>query len=157
MKYIKNDMKRNLVTFFAVLGLLSTAFVGYIVFALTSGTGLDASSQAWVDDMVPKIAASWDSDLFLANTSSGFRARYSKDDVDKLMGEYSSRFGQLEQYYGSEGEAGIHTNLSLRRILTAEYLAHATFELRSGTISIQAILEDDRWRIHTFYVVEAVQ
>jgi hypothetical protein len=139
-----------------ILGLISATVIviGIIYFryffALVQ-PALNKESQAWVDDTIPKIIATWNVDEAIRDSSPELLQITSKDELKALFTTLSSKLGGLKQYNGSTGEAGVEISNG-HKITTAEYIARADFTNGSGEISIRCIKENSEWKILEFHV-----
>jgi len=134
--------------FLGVLVILG-GFVGYFFYV---GSGLDASSKAYVDQSVPAIVASWSKDELLRRASPELRkAIPDEQQVAQLFGKLS-QLGKLERYEGSKGDANISVTAQAGKMITASYIANAKFEKGSAQITIRLIQKGTQWQILYFYV-----
>jgi hypothetical protein len=145
-------MKRTLMIFGGIFAAIIIALVIYFAyFFIFIGPVLDKESKAWVDEIVPKIVATWDVDKLVKNGSSEFLNTVSREEIEKLFFTLSTELGTLEKYNGSKGEAGIEIHNG-QKTTRAKYLAEADFVKRSAEINVQGIKEKGVWKISGFYV-----
>ena len=126
------------------------ALVGY---AAHKGSKLDASSKSYVDQTLPVIAAKWSKDELLKRASPELlqQINANPDQTDLLFGKFS-QLGELKSYDGSKGDSFVLVNPMKGKIITANYLARATFEHGDAQISIRLIQHDDQWQYLNFFV-----
>jgi hypothetical protein len=146
-------MKTFLMILGGIFGVLILSAVGLLIFAYISSGGpeLDLESKAWVDSVVPEIVSSWDENKFKENSNYRLLETTDNESILKLLSTLEDQFGDLKNYQGSEGQAGIRVNNGVKTI-TAEYIAHAEFETGMAQIEIQGIKEEDKWTILRFFV-----
>src|ERR1700751_971038 len=101
------------------------------------GPKFDASSKAYADQLVMKIALSWSPEVLTSQGCSEFQRRIEGEQVRTLFARLSS-LGKLTRYGGSQGEA--HINVTSSGIaVTASYQAMLTFERGNAAFDISLI------------------
>jgi hypothetical protein len=135
----------------AVSGLIFLGIIGFFAFQYL-GSGLDRDTKAYVDEVVPIIAASWNSKELVNRASPELLRVASKERIETLFDVFSKRLGPLKEYRGSRGEAKILLTLQQGKVITGAYVADAVFEKGPATIQIRTIWRDDRWQILSFHV-----
>jgi hypothetical protein len=129
--------------------LLAVMYFGYF-FAVVQ-PGLDKESRAWIDDVVPRIVATWDVNEAFNDSSSNLLQITSRDELKSLFAALSSKLGAFKKYDGATGEAGIEINNG-HESTTAEYLARAEFSNGAAEMHIRGIKEYGHWKILEFHV-----
>ncbi|HMA87634.1 MAG TPA: hypothetical protein VKP89_02695 [Burkholderiales bacterium] len=125
------------------------SIVGYLFYV---GPRLDASSKAYVDEQVPIIVSTWSKEELLKRASPELRRAITDErQLDQLLARLS-RLGKLKHYDGSKGEANISFLVRAGKVVTASYIAGATFENGSAQIAIRLIRHGDQWQLLYFNV-----
>src|SRR5436305_518702 len=93
-----------------ILGALTlivtaVAGIGVGVF-LYKGHALDVESKAFVDSVVPTIAASWSKEQLLERATPELRERAKPEELRRLF-DVLSRLGPMVEYHGTTGEAAV--------------------------------------------------
>ena len=108
--------------FFLLLIIGVAGFVGYMAY---TGSALDASSKAYVDESVPAIVKTWSRNEFLKRASPQVR----KSIPDERVGELFIKFQQLgafKSYDGCKGETNINVDQN-GRLVTRELQSECNF------------------------------
>ena len=135
------------IAFLCIIALLVVLFV----FVVSTGTDLDKSSKAYVDQAVPLIVSSWNPQKLISRVHPEFLNQIPKDDITALFNMCSEKLGKLKEYKGSEGQANI--DFSPRgKTLTAKYRAQASFEKGDAQITINIMQNNGKWQIVGFFV-----
>jgi hypothetical protein len=124
---------------------------GLIAYLANAGAALDTSSKAYVDEAVPAIVARWSKEQLAMRAAAQFRAAASDQQLTQVFAKFS-QLGALKTYDGSKGES--HTSLTPQqgKVVTAAYLANATFEKGPAQISVRLVQADGQWQILHFAV-----
>lgn len=131
-------------------GLITLGVIGFAVIYYF-GSGLDKESKAHVDQLIPGIVTSWNSQDLIRHASPELLQVAPVERIDGLFRLFSARLGPLKEYKGSKGEAFI--GVTLRGItVTANYVAGASFEKAPATIQIRMIQRGSRWQVLEFRV-----
>jgi len=141
--------------FFTVLGiiflcLLVTGAIGFSMVAY-QGAKLDKSSQSYVDQIVPIIIASWSPQELLDRASPELLEVAPRDKVDTMFREFTEKLGALKEYRGSKGDSLINFTAS-GKVVTAAYMARASFGKGDAEIKISIIQHDKKWQLLEFRV-----
>jgi hypothetical protein len=148
-------MKKLLIilgTVFLVIILLVAFAVGV---AAVRGSALDKESKAYVDRNLPLIISAWDEQELLSRASPEFTQNTKREDLDKGFTGLDHKFGKMQSYEGSKGQSYINYSvLSSQngRVITADYVARATFAGGPATIQITLIKHGDKWQIKRFEI-----
>lgn len=138
------------------VGLLVIGAWGAIGFGLVKfwrhGSQLDAGSKAYVDEVVPKIVASWNSKDLTDRASPELLATASPERIEKVFRAFSDRLGHLRSYGGSRGQATVWVTPQTGKVSTASYVAEATFEKGKASVQVNLVAHDGTWKISGFYV-----
>jgi hypothetical protein len=132
---------------FALL-VMAGGVVGYLVY---TGSALDRSSKAYVDEAIPAITKGWSPDELLKRESPAFLKATSDAQLMKLF-EGSRRLGVLKSYEGSKGEAKINYMPNSGKMISADYTAQATFANGKAQIKVLLIQVNGQWKIQGFSV-----
>lgn len=96
-------MKRLLVwlggTFVALIVIVG-ALIGYLAY---TGSSLDASSKAYVDETVKSIVSTWSKEELIKRASPQLRKVIKEDELGRLFAKLS-QLGKLQTYEGSKGD-----------------------------------------------------
>ena len=135
---------------FLVLLALIGSVVGYFVY---NGSGLDASSRAYVDENIPLIVSSWSKEELLKRSSPKLIEVVNKnpDQLDQLFKKLST-LGAMTHYEGSKGQAYFFVNYPQGKSISAKYTANAKFEHGEAEIQVQMVQDADQWQIINFHV-----
>jgi hypothetical protein len=143
---------------FAVLGVgfLALAAWGLIGFGGLKlwryGSQLAAESQAYVDDVIPKIVSSWDANALMERAAPELTSTASPEKFEKIFRVLSDRLGPLERYEGSRGRAHVSVTPQTGRVTVASYVAEATFQKGKASIELNLVMRDQGWQIVGFFV-----
>jgi len=139
--------------FFKVLGVIFLGIIiaGVIGFAVVAyqGTKLDKSSKAYVDRVAPIIISSWNLQELMDHASPELLKMTPHDKLDSTFKMFSEKLGTLKEYKGSEGSSLMHL---FPTVITAKYIARATFEKGNAEIRISIIRHNKKWQLVGFYV-----
>ena len=118
-----------------------------------TGTGLDASSKAYVDTSVPAIVSPWSKEELLKHSSPQLIEVVNKNpgQLDQLFAKLAT-LGAMQQYQGPAGQANLFFDFSKGKIVTAKYVAHAKFEHGDAEIQVQLVQASGEWQIINFHV-----
>ena len=133
--------------FLSVLVVLA-AVVGYTFYV---GSSLDASSKAYVDDSIPSIVQRWSKDELLRRASPQLLSVASEEQFTQFFRNLS-RLGTLQRYDGARGEAHIAYSTQAGRIVTAQYVADATFEHGPARVTMRLVHDHGTWQVLAFHV-----
>lgn len=133
---------------FLILIFIGAAVIGYSAYV---GVKLDASSKAYVDESVPTIVSTWSKDELVKRASPELRAMTSNGQLDQLFALFT-KLGAFQSYDGATGESNISFTSKDGEVVTASYIAHATFENGKAEIKIKLIHHNDAWQILGFHV-----
>jgi hypothetical protein len=146
-------MKRFL-AYLGVVFLIVVAAVAILIgYAAVTGSKLDASSRAYVDEAIPKIVAAWSADEMLHRAAPQMLQSVTEAQLRELFARFAAKLGPLVSYAGSKGQSLVSIMLNSGRVVSAEYTAHVVFE--HGLADIKALLfqgPDERWSIAGFHV-----
>jgi hypothetical protein len=137
-----------------VIALVAVALiVGFIGYSAYQGRALDASSKAYVDRNVPLIISSWSKDelLKLASPQLLNIINEKPDQIDHLFQGFS-KLGAMRSYDGSKGDSNVSYTNKDGKIVTASYIADATFENGNAQISVRLIQASGTWHFLLFNV-----
>lgn len=134
---------------FLILVLSAAAFFGYCAY---TGGKLDASSKAYVDESVPAIISTWSKEELIKRASPQLRQKSSDEQITQLFNTLSNRLGAFRSYDGTKGDSNVSFTTQNGRVVTASYLAKATFQYGKAEIQIKLIQSQDSWEILGFHV-----
>ena len=144
-------MKRILLWFGGIfLGLLVVvaAVMGYLAYL---GPSLDASSKAYVDESVKAITSAWSKEELLKRASPQLRQVIKEEELGRLFAKLS-QLGKLQEYEGSKGDANISLTMQAGKVITASYIANASFDKGPAQVTVRLIQNDGQWQILQIYV-----
>lgn len=133
------------------LCLLILGIIGILISA-NSGSKLDKSSKAYVDEVAPIILTSWNTQELLNRASPELLKFVPIDKLNTLFNMLSEKLGRLKEYKGSEGEAKINIIFPGGRTVRAEYIVRAVFEKGDAEVMVTLIQHNNKWRIQGFHV-----
>ena len=143
--------------FLMILGglfLVLLVVVGVVIgFAAYNGSGLDEASKAYVDESVPAIVSTWSKEELLKRCSPQLLEVLNQK-PEQIQGLFDklSKLGAMKHYDGSKGQASMFYDAKHGKTITAEYVAHATFEQSPASISIRLVQLNGRWEFLLFNV-----
>ncbi len=126
------------------------AHAAYVLITI-DGPALDRESKAWVDEILPQILTTWDSQAITKHASSEWLASVPADENERYAVWARENIGTLTKYGTSTGESGIHINNFSSKI-TAEYVVEADFTKGHARVFIQGVMENDEWKIFMLHV-----
>jgi hypothetical protein len=134
---------------FLVFVLVAAALFGYFAY---TGNKLDASSKAYVDEGVPAIVSTWSKAELVRRASPQLLQKISDDQVTQLFNTLSTKLGIFKSYDGAKGDSNVTFTTQNGRMVTASYIAKATFQYGKAEIQIKLIKPTDSWEILGFHV-----
>jgi len=145
-------MKRILVVLGGIFAfILLVGIIGFLVLNFF-GRRLDKESKAYVDEVIPIIATSWNSKDLLDRASPELIQVAPTEKIESLFHAFSEKLGPLREYKGSRGDAKLGFTPQMGKITTADYVAEAIFEKAPAKINVRTILHNGTWQILQFYV-----
>ncbi len=150
-------MKKHL--WYIFLGLLlllvvysvSQSIYAHFVLQNIDRENLDSESKIWIDNVMPKILDSWDTNEIVLNSSPEFLGVSPTDETKRFSDWALENYGELKRYVSSSGEAGIHI-INFSTTITAEYVVDAEFAKRQGRVFVQGIKRDGVWKIYSLHL-----
>lgn len=140
--------------FFKILGIVFLAtLVGLgalLGYGSYSASKFDAPSKAYVDKVIPIIASSWSSDDVIEQASPQLRQVMQPEALKQTLLNLS-KLGQLRQYDGAKGQANVSFTTQAGKVISATYVANATFENGAAQINIRVIQVNGQWMLSDFY------
>ncbi len=144
-------MKKLLVAVGVVLlCVIVTGVAGFSIISYRC-VKLDKSSKAYIDEVIPRIISSWNSQELISRASPEFLNDVPKEKLDNLFKWFSARLGTLKIYAGSKGSSFIKISPS-GKIEIASYVAQSVFEKGEAQIKIDVIQHNNKWQMLGFYV-----
>lgn len=145
-------MKKFLAVLGAVFLVLLFAAAVFIGCGAYAGGKLDASSKAYVDESVPAIVSGWSKEELIKRASSQLREKASDDQITQLFNTLSNRLGAFQSYDGAKGDSNMSFTSKNGCLVTASYVAKATFQHGKADIQIRLIQSGGAWKILNFHV-----
>jgi hypothetical protein len=140
---------------FMTLGVifLCIIVIGIIGFSIAAyhGTKLDKSSKAYVDKIAPLIISSWNSKELVNRASPELLKAVPQDKWNAMFKMFSKKLEALKEYKGSKGDSFMNFS-PVGKVITAIYIAQATFEKGNAEIKISIIQHNEKWQLLGFYV-----
>lgn len=144
-------MKKTLIIGAVVLFFFFAFLVTSIAVLLNKGRALDAESKQYVDAAVPAIVADWDIAQLQKRLSPEFKSVTKDGDLEKLFAIFQ-KLGKLKSYEGCRGQSNISVTTQRGKVISAGYVASATFENGPARIQINLIKHDNQWQVLGFRV-----
>ena len=144
-------MKKILIALGAIALASIVIAAAYVAYTMHAGGGLDASSKAYVDRVVPEIVAAWSAGSLKREASAELRQRAAGDEIDAAFRKFAA-LGDLVAYRGSKGEARIPITPRPGTTVTATYEASAKFEHGEAAIDVGLVQRAGRWEVARFLV-----
>jgi hypothetical protein len=141
--------------FLYVLGALTLIVIvgGGVGFGILAykGRTFDRESRAFVDNLVPALAAKWSKQQFLELAAPELRTIAKPDQLDALFNRLS-QLGPLVKYEGATGQSSVFYTFGFGSRISAFYVAKAQFQNGSASFRIGLLKREGRWMIQSFYV-----
>jgi hypothetical protein len=142
-------MKKVLIILASLCLVAVVLAIAGVAFVVSKGRAFDRESKAYVDSAVPAIVSGWDKQQLLSRASPEFRQAVTDEDLEKLYNMFR-RLGTLKSYDGSQGESNMSVT-NRGKVISASYLARATFDTGPAEIKI-ALIKHDEWQIMGFRI-----
>ncbi len=113
---------------------------------------MDKESKVFVDSTIPPIIDSWDYKELIKHASPGFLLNSPAEEIASVFNVFSETFGPLKSYNGSKGLSNISFTIQDGMMVTAKYIAVATFEKAPATIHMRLIKNKEEWQYKKFHV-----
>jgi len=110
------------------------------------GDHLDTESRTFVDEAIPAVVAEWDVEELVARGTPELGRYPLRQQLVDIFFLYR-RLGKLTKYEGATGEATIALNSRQGLVITAQYVATASFEAGKATINTVLVKQHGAWRI----------
>lgn len=135
---------------FLVLLLIIVVMVGIGIY---QGTGLDASSKAYVEANVKPVVATWSKDELLKRASPQLIEILGKDpdQVDHVFAKLA-KLGPLKSLSEPKGQSLVAVTTGSGKVISATYTEHGEFENGRADLNIRLIQIDGQWRFLSFFV-----
>jgi hypothetical protein len=144
-------MNKALAIFGGTVLVLILGFAGFFFYFSRIGPGLDASSKAYVDSVVPVIVNTWSVEALEKRASPQF-LKLANHDQTVMLFRKLSQLGALKRYHGAQGDSNISYTTKDGKVISAKYLARATFQNGDAEIRVFLIQIENEWRILGFFV-----
>jgi len=126
--------------------------VGLLIY---KGNSLDTESKAFVDSVVPAIAANWSKEQLLERTTPELRASIKPEELRAVF-DAVTQLGPLVEYQGATGDANMSYMAGSGSSVSASYVAKVRCKDGAATIQIALVKRDGRWMISGFHVDTAL-
>jgi len=151
----KPQIRKPLNTIFTFLGAVFLLFiliwVGAQGYSAYMGNVLNPSSKEYVDESIPAIISTWSRDELVKRASPELRAIASNGQLDQLIAT-CAKLGTFQSYNGAIGRVNINISLQNGQVITASYIANATFKNGKAEIQIKLIRHNGAWQLLGFHV-----
>lgn len=144
-------MKKILITFGALFLALIVGGIAFISYLAFQGFKLNKSSKKYVDENVPKIVSNWSAQELLDRASPELLQVVTPVQIAQLFPKLGI-LGPLTEYQGAQGQAGVFYNPKDGKVISASYVANASFAKGSAEINIRLIQHQGSWQILSFRV-----
>lgn len=135
-----------------VIALVTLVFlVAVVAVVAVKGRGLDKESKGYADNIIVAIVSNWNERALLDQASPEFLNACPATCTDTLFNQ-AGKLGALARYLGSKGQANINVSIGKGTIITATYIARATFANGAASIKLDIVKRDGTWRILGFFV-----
>jgi hypothetical protein len=136
------------IAFIAVL--LIGGFIGHVAY---QGRALDASSKGYVDKNIPLIISSGSKDELLKRASPQLLNAITEkpDQIDRLF-HGLAKLGAMQSFDGSKGDSNVSYTSKDGKVITAAYVADATFQNGNAHITVRLIQSSGSWQFLLFNV-----
>jgi hypothetical protein len=108
---------------------------------------LDASSKGYVDKNIPLIISSWSKDELLKRASPQLLNVINEKpyQIDRLFQGFA-KLGAMRSYDGSKGDSNVSYTNKDGKVITAAYIADATFQNGNAHITVRLIQSSGSWQ-----------
>ncbi|MHA2936939.1 hypothetical protein ACXJY6_01450 [Vibrio sp. RC27] len=132
----------------ALIAVFLGLFTGYF-----TGSKLDDESRVYAERAIPAISRRFDSNNFLHFASSQIKERYSINELDTMMNDYTE-FGDFVEFTGLTGKAarGFKFWDTSEHSITAKYQAYVEFEEATTVVEVELIKSIRGWSILEFKI-----
>jgi hypothetical protein len=133
--------------------VLAIAVAVYAGYAIHQAAGLDDSSKQYVEDNVPAVVSTWSKEELLKRGSPEL-LKVAADHpavVDGLFRKLAG-LGAMKRFGEVKGGASVAYTTDRGKVITANYVAQATFANGDAKISVRLIQSAGQWRILLFKV-----
>jgi hypothetical protein len=126
---------------------------GGIAYVTHLGRSVERDAQAYVDAAVPAIVATWSADEMRRQASPELLQHTTSDEMHTLFARFA-RLGPLVTYQGATGDDwSVSTSAGSGEIVTARFVARATFAHGTAAIDVAVVKAGGAWKIQRFNVV----
>jgi hypothetical protein len=122
-----------------------------IAFLAIRGNALDKESKSYADSAIPAIVSVWNQKELLDRASPEFKKAVTIDELGRLFRWFSS-LGRLQKCEPAEGHSLMSATTQSGKVISAQYIAKATFEKGDATVTLGLIKHGDQWQIFRFEV-----
>jgi hypothetical protein len=145
-------MIRRLLMGLGVVALVVFVLIGVGVgAAVYKGNALNASAQAYTDNVVPLIAAHWSEQSVLERATPELK-RLASAEQWAAVEDSVSLLGPFQHYDGSKGTSNMSYFLATGTKISASFLATASFSHGKALINIALLKIGGRWMINGLHV-----
>jgi len=128
------------------LALIVLGAVGIALIAVR-GNALDKESKAYADAAIADIVTIWSEKDLLDRASPELKKAATADDLHRMFRWFSS-LGGLQKCEPAQGQAIMQNG----KLITAQYMAKATFQKGEATIKLALIKHGNQWQIIGFHI-----
>jgi hypothetical protein len=136
----------NLLGLIVLLIILAFGYTEYL------RSQLAPSASAYADESIRAIITTWSEDEAIKRLSPELSAVTPKAQLGQYLATLNDKLGTLQSYGGSKGGVGIKFSVEDGTVITALYVANATFQYGNANILIRLIRHGDAWQILSFHV-----
>ncbi|MEM5787456.1 MAG: hypothetical protein AAGU11_09075 [Syntrophobacteraceae bacterium] len=135
--------------FIIILLMLCCPCDNYNIFTESS---IKHQAKAFVDEVVPRVAASWDTRELTRHFHSELVRPVLIEQTDQLF-FHCMKLGPLVNYDGSKTQVTVtESTVNSRKIVFFDYVAKPRFEKGEATITLRIVKEASEWKILHFSV-----
>ena len=133
-----------------ILVLIVVSFVGYATYMRRT---LDASSKAYIDNLVPRIISTWSQEEIIREASPQLlQILHEKPELLDQQFREISKLGKLLNYGGANGSSNMSYTTNQGQLVTANYTASAKFENGDAQIGVRLVQISAQWQLLLFEV-----
>lgn len=133
----------------ALVGGVCIAILASIL--VVKGRKLDRQSKRYADRTIVAIVSNWNENALVERASPEFKRVCPAACADSMFNKLD-RLGHLKRYLGSKGAANIRYWSGQGMIITASYIARATFANGTASIKLNLVKRKGEWSVVRFFV-----
>jgi hypothetical protein len=111
---------------------------------------LRGESQAYANEAIPTILASWNTRALVDRASPEYLQDLPRSDIEQVFGRLSQDLGKLRRYQGAT--CNVRSSLTLGGKIVSDCHADLVFEKSSAVVKVELIQQGEQWQIDDFRI-----